>query len=58
MFEINPRFSTTLVLSIEAGIDEVDLLVNNYSIQNPKQYYAKEGVYLYRNWNNNFYKKN
>ena len=46
VFEINPRFSTTLVLSIEAGIDEVDLLVIIIHAES-KQYYAKEGS-LYR----------
>ena len=57
IFEINPRFSTTLILSIEAGVNEVDLLINNYSDQTPKPKDAIEGIYLYRNWKNNFYKK-
>ena len=57
IFEINPRFSTTLILSIEAGVNEVDLLINNYSDQTPKPKNAIEGIYLYRNWKNNFYKK-
>jgi len=57
IFEINPRFSTTLILSIEAGVNEVELLINNFSNQAPIFNEALEGVYLYRNWKNNFYKK-
>ncbi|MDA9602486.1 ATP-grasp domain-containing protein [Flavobacteriaceae bacterium] len=57
IFEINPRFSTTLILSIEAGVNEVELLINNFSNQAPNFNEALEGVYLYRNWKNNFYKK-
>lgn len=57
IFEINPRFSTTLILSIEAGVNEVELLINNFSNQAPNFNEALEGVYLYRNWKNNFYIK-
>ena len=57
VFEINPRFSTTSILSMEAGIDEIDLLINNYDSKDVKLNHAKEGVYLYRTWKNNFYKK-
>lgn len=57
IFEINPRFSTTLILSMEAGVNEVELLINHFSNQTPKFNEALEGVYLYRNWKNNFYIK-
>tara|TARA_B110000046_G_C12958638_1_gene383446 strand:- start:51 stop:995 length:945 start_codon:yes stop_codon:yes gene_type:complete len=58
IFEINPRFSTTLILSMEAGVDEIDLLIDNYNSQDIELTHAKEGVYLYRTWKNTFYEKN
>ena len=30
IFEINPRFSTTIALTTEAGVNEIDILVENY----------------------------
>ena len=57
IFEINPRFSTTLALSYEAGLDEISLLINNYEKGNAKKKKAKESLYLYRHWQNSFYRK-
>jgi carbamoyl-phosphate synthase large subunit len=55
VFEINPRFSTTLVLSYEAGLDEISLLINNYENSNAEERKATDSVYLYRHWENSFY---
>jgi len=30
IFEINPRFSTSIALTMEAGVNEIDILVKNY----------------------------
>jgi carbamoyl-phosphate synthase large subunit len=57
IFEINPRFSTTLVLSYEAGIDEVSLLIDNYEKNVVQEKKAIENIFLYRHWNNSFYRK-
>ena len=57
IFEINPRFSTTLVLSYEAGVDEISLLIDNYTNDKVKELKAKENIFLYRQWNNTFFKK-
>jgi len=56
IFEINPRFSTTLVLSYEAGLPEVSLLIDNYNKKEVEVSKAIEGIYLYRQWNSLFYK--
>ncbi len=29
IFEINPRYSTTIALTMEAGINEIDILIEN-----------------------------
>ena len=56
VFEINPRFSTTLVMSYEAGLQEISLLTENYFNAGPGLKTAEEGIVLHRNWNNSFYK--
>lgn len=56
IFEINPRFSTTLVLSYEAGLHEISLLIDNYNKKDVEVSEAIEGIYLYRQWNSLFYK--
>jgi carbamoyl-phosphate synthase large subunit len=56
IFEINPRFSTTLVLSYEAGLDEVSMLVDNFENENVLFRHALNGVHLFRHWSNSFYK--
>lgn len=56
IFEINPRFSTTLVLSYEAGLDELSLMIDNYDKSNVNIRRANEGVFLFRHWSNSFYK--
>lgn len=56
IFEINPRFSTTLVMSYASGISEIELFLEFLN----KSYDEKirvpnDGLTLHRNWNNNFY---
>ena len=57
IFEINPRFSTTSILTCEAGIDEFGMCIENYGKENIVQTdNFKENIYLYRRWENLFYK--
>lgn len=57
IFEINPRFSTTSIMSYKGGINEVKLLMDNINNDNKIDIkYPEEGVYLKRTWNSNFYK--
>lgn len=56
IFEINPRFSTTSIMSYEGGINEVKLYMDNIDNSSPFDVqYPKEGIFLKRTWNNNFY---
>ncbi len=59
IFEINPRYSTTIIMSYAGGIDEISLFIDNYdvdkldfSIQIPA-----ENITLHRRWENCFYEK-
>ena len=53
VFEINPRFSTTLVMSYAGGLDEISLFISANSdsavVRRPAV-----GVELHRTWKNNF----
>lgn len=56
IFEINPRCSGTTPLTCQAGINEIDLCIKAYD----KRYVDyndsfKQGLYLYRRWENIFY---
>jgi carbamoyl-phosphate synthase large subunit len=58
IFEINPRFSTTTIMSYEDGIDEIGLWLE-YS---EKKYVGKiirpkENLVLHRRWENVFYER-
>lgn len=55
IFEINPRFSTTLVLSIESGINEIDLNIANYDIKKVTYIEDFKEIKLIRRWENFFY---
>lgn len=55
IFEINPRFSTTLVLSIASGINEIDLAVKNYDKQEVEYITDFKNINLMRRWENCFY---
>ncbi len=56
IFEINPRFSTTTIMSYEGGVDEISLFINQFgkcpidSIIKPKS-----GIVLHRRWESVFY---
>jgi len=59
IFEINPRFSTTTIMSYEAGVDEIGLLLEF----SDKRYdrntlMPKPGLILKRRWENVFYERN
>ncbi len=58
LFEINPRFSTTTVMSYADDIDEIGLFLENFNIefsQDPIQ--PRAGITLHRRWENVFYVK-
>lgn len=55
IFEINPRFSTTSILSVEAGVDEFSLAMEYFGVNydgSMKEF--KEGKMLFRRWENIF----
>ena len=58
IFEINPRFSTTTIMSYACGIDEISLYIDFFDKKfqgEPIQ--PKEGKILHRRWENIFYEK-
>lgn len=55
IFEINPRFSTTLVLSIAAGVNEIDLAIENYNREYVEYIKEFSEMKLIRRWENFFY---
>ena len=56
IFEINPRFSTTTIMSYAADIDEVSLFLDHYDKKySSKILEPKEGLNLYRRWESLFY---
>ena len=56
IFEINPRFSTTTIMSYAANIDEVSLFLDHYDKKySSKILEPKEGLNLYRRWESLFY---
>lgn len=55
IFEINPRYSTTLVLSVESGINEIDLNIANCDKDDVKYIEDFKEITLIRRWDNFFY---
>ncbi|CAA6799657.1 MAG: Unknown protein [uncultured Sulfurovum sp.] len=55
IFEINPRFSTTLVLSVASGINEIDLAIQNFDKKEVDYIEDFKEVKLIRRWENVFY---
>jgi carbamoyl-phosphate synthase large subunit len=56
IFEVNPRFSTTSVLTCEAGVDEFSLCIESFNKKGVRYSNSfKEGLFLYRRWENCFY---
>ena len=57
IFEINPRFSTTSILTVEAGINEFDLVMEYFDKEKaPYLDSFKEDLFLFRRWDSVFYK--
>lgn len=54
VFEINPRISTTTILTMKAGFDEIDIAICDRLDEELPSLDWKEGVTLYRGWNNYF----
>jgi carbamoyl-phosphate synthase large subunit len=57
IFEINPRFSTTSIMSYAGGVNEIKLYLENLKNENFTEQHPKENIYLKRMWNNVFYEK-
>lgn len=56
IFEINPRFSTTSIMSYEGGINEIKIYNEMYNkISEAPILRPKAGINLKRTWLNNFY---
>lgn len=56
IFEINPRFSTTSIMSYEGGINEIEVYYKMYNkISEDSILRPKSGINLKRTWLNNFY---
>ena len=56
IFEINPRFSTTLLLSYYSKIDEIKMYLDYYNQNfNGKIIEPKDNLFLKRRWENIFY---
>ena len=56
IFEINPRFSTTSIMSYEGGVNEIDLFDTMYGKTNNSNFMRpRAGITLRRSWKNNFY---
>ena len=58
IFEINPRLSTTSILTTWAGINEIDLMVQYWDEDYAPMFQDwKEGVHMYRSWESVFYER-
>lgn len=58
IFEINPRFSTTTIMSYAAGIDVVSLYIHYLVCPFQRNSYEpREGLFLHRRWESLFYEK-
>ena len=55
IFEINPRFSTTLVLSVASGVNEIDLAIQNFNKKEVEYIEDFKEIKLIRRWENVFY---
>jgi carbamoyl-phosphate synthase large subunit len=52
IFEVNPRVSTTMCVSLFGGSDPVDIYFDSGNEENIK--YLSEGTKLQRHWNHTF----
>lgn len=55
IFEINPRLSTTSILTTAAGVNEIDLMIEYWDSNATPFIQPKDGIYLYRRWENIIY---
>jgi len=56
VFEINPRFSTTLILSYYSGINEIKTYLGYYDKKFKSKFEeSRSNIYLKRRWENIFY---
>jgi len=55
VFEINPRLSTTSLLTCEAGVNEFVLCIENYDREDVEYVSFTEGVGIWRRWESVFY---
>ena len=55
IFEINPRLSTTSILTTEVGVNEIDLCIKYWDADSMPYFDFKEGLHLYRRWESIFY---
>ncbi len=56
VFEINPRFSTTSIMSYEGGVNEIKIFDEMFDKVSKKEFFRpKTGINLRRTWKNNFY---
>ncbi|MGB3081931.1 MAG: ATP-grasp domain-containing protein [Candidatus Omnitrophota bacterium] len=56
VFEINPRYSTTLSLTLESGVDEIGLLIERYDEKYSGELLPfAENIMLSRHWESVFY---
>jgi len=56
IFEINPRFSTTSIMSWAGGVDEISLWLENRERDFSGPYLApRPGIHLHRRWENVFH---
>lgn len=55
VFEINPRFSTTSLLTCEAGVNEFDKCIELLNKKRVKEMGFREGVHIFRRWESQFY---
>ncbi len=58
IFEINPRFSTTSILTCESGINEFEMCMETYNREEVEYIDSfRENLHLYRRWKSCFYEK-
>jgi len=55
IFEINPRISGTSILTTEAGINEIDMMIQYWDADSTPFVQPREGVHMYRRWESIFY---
>jgi carbamoyl-phosphate synthase large subunit len=59
IFEINPRLSTTSILSYEAGIDKINLFLEYFDRKFKNNIlYPPDGLFIHRTWKSDFYFQN